>query len=128
MKFFETDDQFLAAAKIDKLKEDAIELPTLIMQANLQYATVDYQLYTLKEQLSSTTAEKYLTTRLAKENAGVKVTEAFMNAILDKDPELLAIKTDIAECLKELQKLKGLKDALQTKSVMLASMLGNQPI
>jgi len=127
-KFFETDDEFLSAVKITKLKEDATDLPTLIMQANLQYAETEYRYFAAKDTLTELTAEKYLSTRLAKEKAGIKVTEAFMNSVLDKDPELSVWRERIASIASELQKLKGLKDALQAKSVMLASMLGNQQI
>ncbi len=96
------------------------------MKANLQFAEIEYQLLTLKDKLSETQAKYYIDIRTQKENAGIKITEATIDALISSQPTILKLKAEIAEATAELSKLKGLKDALSAKSVMLATIIGRE--
>ena len=94
------------------------------MQANLQFAEVEHEYLTLKEQLTELKAKYYIDIRTQKESSGIKITEATIEALIDSQPKILEIKAKLVEVNAELSKLKGLKDALAAKSVMLATIMG----
>jgi len=96
------------------------------MKANLQYAHTDYLLMQAKDELSSTEAKMYINIRTEKEKLGAKITEATIEALIKSQPDIIRLKQKIAELTAEVDKLKGLKDALSVKSVMLATMLGRE--
>ncbi|HQQ39516.1 MAG TPA: hypothetical protein PKY72_04375 [Bacilli bacterium] len=125
-QFFTNDDDFLKAAKINKLEEDAYILSGDIMKANLQYAHTDYLLMQAKDELATAEAKLYLTIRTEKEKIGAKITEATIEALIKSQPDIIRLKQKVAELTAEVDKLKGLKDALSAKSVMLATMLGRE--
>lgn len=124
--FFSQEDDFLKAAKITKMEDDAYVLSGDIMKANLQYAHIDFLLMTTKEELSALEAKMYIDIRTQKELSGAKVTEATIEALIKSQPDIIKLKQKIAELTAETDKLKGLKDALSVKSVMLATMLGRE--
>jgi hypothetical protein len=123
-QFFKTEEDYLSATKITKLEDDAYVLAGKIMQANLQFAEVEHEYLTLKEQLTELKAKYYIDIRTQKENSGIKITEATIDALIDSQPKILEIKAKLVEVNAELSKLKGLKDALAAKSVMLATIMG----
>ena len=124
--FFNQEDDFLSAAKITKMEDDAYILSGDIMKANLQYAHIDFLLMNTKEELSALEAKMYLDIRTQKELSGAKVTEATIEALIKSQPDIIKLKQKIVELTAEIDKLKGLKDALSVKSVMLATMLGRE--
>jgi hypothetical protein len=124
--FFSQEDDFLKAAKITKMEDDAYVLSGDIMKANLQYAHIDFLLMTAKEELSALEAKMYIDIRTQKELSGAKVTEATIEALIKSQSDIIKLKQKIAELTAETDKLKGLKDALSVKSVMLATMLGRE--
>jgi len=125
-QFFKNDTDYIKATSITKLEDDAYVLSGDIMKANLQFAEIEYQLLTLKDKLSETQAKYYIDIRTQKENAGIKITEATIDALISSQPTILKLKAEIAEAAAELSKLKGLKDALSAKSVMLATIIGRE--
>lgn len=125
-QFFKNDTDYIKATSITKLEDDAYVLSGDIMKANLQFAEIEYQLLTLKDKLSETQAKYYIDIRTQKENAGIKITEATIDALISSQPTILKLKAEIAEATAELSKLKGLKDALSAKSVMLATIIGRE--
>jgi hypothetical protein len=125
-KFFDSDDDFLKAAKITQLEDDAYVLSGDIMKANLQFAHTDYLLMKAKDELNTTEAKMYIDIRTQKEKLGAKVTEATIEALIKSQPEIIKLKQTISELTAEVDRLKGLKDALAAKSVMLATMLGRE--
>lgn len=125
-QFFKNDTDYIKATSITKLEDDAYVLSGDIMKANLQFAEVEYKLLTLKDKLAETQAKYYIDIRTQKENAGIKITEATIDALISSQPEILRLKAEIAETTAELSKLKGLKDALAAKSVMLATIIGRE--
>ncbi|MFA5758498.1 MAG: hypothetical protein WC942_03885 [Clostridia bacterium] len=125
-QFFKNDTDYIKATSITKLEDDAYVLSGDIMKANLQFAEIEYQLLTLKDKLSETQAKYYIDIRTQKENAGIKITEATIDALISSQPTILKLKAEIAEVTAELSKLKGLKDALSAKSVMLATIIGRE--
>jgi phosphopantetheine adenylyltransferase len=125
-QFFKNDTDYIKATSITKLEDDAYVLSGDIMKANLQFAEIEYQLLTLKDKLSETQAKYYIDIRTQKENAGIKITEATIDALISSQPTILKLKAEIAEATAGLSKLKGLKDALSAKSVMLATIIGRE--
>ena len=72
-QFFKTEEDYLSATKITKLEDDAYILAGKIMQANLQFAEVEHEYLTLKEQLTELKAKYYIDIRTQKENSGINL-------------------------------------------------------
>jgi hypothetical protein len=124
-QFFQSDEEFLKAAKITKLEDDAYVLSGDIMKANLQYSETEHKLLQMKDKLIELQSKYYIDIRQQKENSGVKITEATIESLINAQPPILELKNEITRLSAELSKLKGLKDALAAKSVMLATMIGS---
>ena len=109
---------------IDKhnLDEEVIRQPMLQYDASERYAYVVSYRDALKDDIKKLSAELYLQYRESLSKAETRVTETLIQANVDIDEELVALKIALGKAVLDVDKLVALKDAVFQRGFMLKEL------
>ncbi len=125
--FFKEASNFLEAAQITDLHEDALNISSLTMQAGLQLAALERGYNELKLEIDRLKAQTYLNITMAALDAGEKKpTEKFLENKVSVNKNIIELEQKLYTMESKISELQSLKTALHQKHVMVATLLGKK--
>lgn len=104
------------------LNEEFIRLPADVAYWNERYSKAYRGWSTAKVELDRIRAQKNLEIREAAKTGGGKVTEAYVESLIEVDPAYVNSRMTLIEAEVEKTRLYGVLDAIRTKREMLVSL------